>query len=616
MSPRFCLLLSFVGGFNVMLLEICALRVLPTTFGSSVYVTGTLLALIMNALSLGYYTGGFLSSRLLSLKALLVMILGAVVYVHLTNVLAINPILDSMFSMYRKGSPLLAIGGSSLLLYFVPMLVLSQVTPFLISHLNRTGHHQVGQLAGKLMAVSTVGSIAGTLAPTFLLIPELGVRATLLIFELSLAVLAVGGLILLRGGGRRAAAVGTALILLLLASHAWVKPPVMVLGDQQLVLESESLYGNIKLVSRRDEFGERLTYYPNRSYAHSSVYPATPMRNSPVSIDYLTFLSATVERRAAGKKKMLVLGTALGTALVMAHQIDPTLSITGVEIDDEVVQMSKRFLPQLNDPNITLVAQDARVFLKESEETFDFILVDLFAGDFLPPHCITREFFSLIRARMPADGVMFINSNMPEARELEATNLSSLPRVVWHLESAIFNAGFGQILKTDFPVNGHLTAFIEPRPVEQHRAVLRAQAAREALPVEYRAQLALESFALSEVPTARAQAAEPFTDDWVPDAMIHRRERAKPLATPAATATFCKRVADLAQQAESASEVFQFFARPDDIRKCATVFEASVSKEKPVRQLLLSAAQVQEGHPEHALPQLLTVLSGVTTPTH
>jgi protein-L-isoaspartate O-methyltransferase len=406
------------------------------------------------------------------------------------------------------------------------------------------------------------------------------------------------------------------------------------------------MYGNIKIVSHTDESGERLTYYPNRSYAHSSVYPAAPLTNSSVALDYLTFLTL------APGKRVLVLGTALGAALAMAGEIDPALQITGVEIDPAVIDVSRHYLPQLNAPNISLVAKDARVFLKESDAVYDFVLVDLFAGDFLPPHCVTQEFFGLVRAHLAPEGVMFINSNMPELLALEG--VGAIERPTQHLESAIFNAGFPQLLRSDFVVNGHFTAFRTARPLEERREALRGQARRSDLPVEYRAQEALESFSLSEVPPERAALA-PFTDDWVPDAMIHRRDNVKGhleaaaregegswrtlisaqrhasaldiarwrfweighvpgrtfaqfMASPGQL-RFCKEVDDwAASSTEPVSEIFRYFSR-FDIRNCARVIASlpaapAESRLSGFRGLLLAAALTQEGKPAQAWPSL------------
>ena len=53
----------FVSGAVLMALEIVGSRVLAPYFGSSIFVWGSLISVVMTALSIGYYWGGWLSAR-------------------------------------------------------------------------------------------------------------------------------------------------------------------------------------------------------------------------------------------------------------------------------------------------------------------------------------------------------------------------------------------------------------------------------------------------------------------------------------------------------------------------------------------------------------------------
>src|SRR5262245_37499990 len=91
--PRWLLYaVSFWGGFQIMVLEMCGFRVLQTNLGSSVIVTGTLLTVIMVLLSAGYYTGGLLSSKLGSARALFGLLVIAGVYTEIVTALFLEPI--------------------------------------------------------------------------------------------------------------------------------------------------------------------------------------------------------------------------------------------------------------------------------------------------------------------------------------------------------------------------------------------------------------------------------------------------------------------------------------------------------------------------------------------
>ncbi|MGB7949539.1 MAG: fused MFS/spermidine synthase, partial [Candidatus Binatia bacterium] len=73
---RFLLnIVVFVSGAVLMGLEIAGSRVLAPYFGSSIFVWGSLISVVMAALSIGYYWGGWLSAREPSYARLLTLLL-------------------------------------------------------------------------------------------------------------------------------------------------------------------------------------------------------------------------------------------------------------------------------------------------------------------------------------------------------------------------------------------------------------------------------------------------------------------------------------------------------------------------------------------------------------
>jgi predicted membrane-bound spermidine synthase len=74
---------------------------------------------------------------------------------------------------------------ASAILFLPPSVALGMVSPFSI-RIAATGISSLGQVSGTLYALSTAGSIAGTLLTTFVLIPILGVTAILRILGLTM----------------------------------------------------------------------------------------------------------------------------------------------------------------------------------------------------------------------------------------------------------------------------------------------------------------------------------------------------------------------------------------------------------------------------------------------
>ncbi len=510
--------LAFLGGFNVMLLEMCAFRVLETTFGSSIYVTGGLLALVMIALTVGYYLGGRFSKRFGTPEFLLGVLLASVAYVVLMGVVLNEPMMDLCFGMRGLFTSSLMIHAvppavATVVLYAPPMIALSHVSPFLMRMLSTRAQEPgaVGATAGNLMAVSNVGSIAGTLLPSFVFIPLWGAHRTLGVFIGSMLFIITVGLVLLR---RRTAVVAVASLTLVGGVGVPVlmneRAPAPSLAGQEVLFEAESQYGNVKILRSTDTDGdERLDYMPSRDYVHSTVYPSRPLKDQ--------FTTAYVNvGLARGARRYLILGAALGGAMGAVLAANPDAQITAVEIDPLVVELAQRHVPSLRSPNVKFVVEDARLFLREDTSQYDYIVVDVFSGEQLPTHCVTQEFFALARARLAPDGVMQMNTNLWDFQVTTGTEDPALFVSVRHLHSALLHVGFASLFQNDFFEHGHLYAFNQKTDVAQVRQGLTRMALDPRVEPHLRASVGLTALVLFPIDDARRELA-PFTDEWVPE---------------------------------------------------------------------------------------------------
>ena len=80
-----------------------------------------------------------------------------------------------------------------LALVAIPVLMLGAVSPWAI-RLKLHAVEDSGEVAGRMYAISTVGSLVGTFLAALLLIPLVGTQRTFLIFALALALVAALGL--------------------------------------------------------------------------------------------------------------------------------------------------------------------------------------------------------------------------------------------------------------------------------------------------------------------------------------------------------------------------------------------------------------------------------------
>ncbi len=205
--------LVLLCGAGLMSLEMVGARVLWNNFGSSVFVWGSIISVFMAALALGYYIGGVVADKKPSL-ALLAGIVGvAGVLVILLTQLSVRlcNAIDNWDLGPRMG-PLVA----SVALYFLPSVLLGAVSPFAV-RLQARVLTSMGNVAGRLYALGTVGSLAGTLLTTFLLIPVMGTTKILYsigVLLMAVAILALAARFASHGGPRTSGGVAATIAFL------------------------------------------------------------------------------------------------------------------------------------------------------------------------------------------------------------------------------------------------------------------------------------------------------------------------------------------------------------------------------------------------------------------
>src|SRR4051794_26765282 len=186
--------LVFVVGTGSLGAEIAAVRLLAPYFGASTIVWANTIGVVLVALSLGYWVGGRLADRHPHLRGLCLLSLAAAALLALVPFVA-NPLLSLAVDALDEISAGAFLGSllAVLALVAVPVLLLGAVSPWAI-RLGVSSVEEAGTVAGRLYALSTAGSLVGTLASALLLIPLVGTRRTFLVFALAISVTAVVGL--------------------------------------------------------------------------------------------------------------------------------------------------------------------------------------------------------------------------------------------------------------------------------------------------------------------------------------------------------------------------------------------------------------------------------------
>jgi SAM-dependent methyltransferase len=108
-------------------------------------------------------------------------------------------------------------------------------------------------------------------------------------------------------------------------------------------------------------------------------------------------------------ERVLAIGLGGGTMVKRMWRDYPEMRLDAVELEPDVVDVARRFFALPDHGRISVTTGDGRAFLESSSATWDFIVVDAFDGERVPPHLITEEFCRLCRDRLTPHGVLAFN---------------------------------------------------------------------------------------------------------------------------------------------------------------------------------------------------------------
>ncbi|WP_250137798.1 spermidine synthase [Halorientalis salina] len=380
----------FVAGVASMGLEILAGRLLAPSFGSGIYVWGSIIGVFLAALSLGYWIGGIRAAVGASRSAMAALLLGAAMGVAVLIVLG-EPFLDAMAGLPvpQRYAPVIPIT----VLFGPPTVLIGFISPY-AAELDRA--ESTGTASGRVYALGTVGSIVGAFGTTFVLVPSVDVITSELVFGLML----VGAAVAVIPRSDRKNWAGAVLVLALLAG-AFTAASVGFSGSESTVYETQTAYQDLRVA---DENGIRTLYLdgsphgaldkdrPDRyvfEYSRNFHLPLL-LRDDP-DIDRVLFIG----------------GGAFSGPTRFADEYNAT--VDAVEIDPEVVRVSKEYFGVEERDRLRIHTKDGRVYLDQTNRTYDLIVVDAYRSDQAPHHLTTVEFMRLARSHLTDDGVVMAN---------------------------------------------------------------------------------------------------------------------------------------------------------------------------------------------------------------
>ena len=415
---RFYWVVGACGGV-LMALEILSSRILAPYFGNSIYVWGSIISVFLGALSLGYLWGGRLADRHPSLAALARLL--ALAAACQEALLLAGSRSAAALAGWTGASPagtLLAAAA----LFGPASVLLATVSPSAV-RLAARDLGRLGDTTGRLYALSTLGSLGGTLVATFLLIPFFELRHVLALLTAATAATALAaaaggdasarppapfgspglpgspGTVPVAARARWLARTPALLALLVLAAALAAFRPDTGLGAE-LLYQRTTPYQTLVVKERAG-----VRYLESDRVQQAAVQLA----DGEPAMRYPRFAAASLLLNPR-PRRLLALGMGGGSVGSYLQRRLPELSVDYVDIDPAVPELAQRFLLLRAGPSTTITVADGRRFLAGAGgRAWDVVYCDTYIGRSVPFHLTTIEFLDEVKRHLAAGGSFGLN---------------------------------------------------------------------------------------------------------------------------------------------------------------------------------------------------------------
>lgn len=240
---------------------------------------------------------------------------------------------------------------------------------------------------------------------------------------------------------------------------------VMMLRVQKVLYSGKTEYQNVEILES-DIYGRSLvldgktqsTERDEHIYHESLVHPAMLMHSDP--------------------RVVFIGGGGEGGTLreVLSHR--SVEQVVMLDLDREVVDLCRHYLPKhhqgsFDDPRVDLRHQDARAYLRDCDQQFDVMIMDLvdpMEGG--PAYLLyTQEYYNIVRSRMKPGGILVTQSGPAgflTHQECFTTIVNTLKGIFadargYHIHVPAFQTLWGISLASDSP----LPDFSQPETVDE-----------------------------------------------------------------------------------------------------------------------------------------------------
>ncbi len=378
-----------------MVIELLGTRLIAPFYGASLYVWTSVISVTLIALALGYFVGGHWADR--AKQTGLALIIAVAGLLTLVIPWITGPILLATDPLgLRMGTFV-----STLVLFTPSLFMLGMIGPFAVK-LATSSLAGVGASAGSIYAVSTVGSVIGTLFLGFYLFPKIGSREIFMGLGIALFILALGVAYFERSRLRLKIALPPVVVLTVVGII--LLPFVANSGNNfadddryQTQFEQESLYGWVRVIDNPAENYRLLT-------VDASTIGAASISHGENALSYQEIVGL-IPTLSPNMQRALLIGQGAGHMATALKRFG--IETDTLEIDPAVAKAATDYFDFK--PTGKTIIGDARYEIRQLKETYDLIIMDVFTGGSEPVHLLTVETMQQLHALLSEQGILALN---------------------------------------------------------------------------------------------------------------------------------------------------------------------------------------------------------------
>lgn len=412
----------FLLGYTSMSFELLVLRQLINFVGSNTLITSVVITFILLFLSVGYYIGSVVHFSGCPLRLFrcpapvqglssgscsrmprvsgrsvrrIMESLAAVLVVWYIIACSYYLIEIYFYLLYASGvrSTLGFVFAFSAVFLAFPSVCLG----FITSVIGRMLHRYDTDYTGRFMAVDTIGSVLGSMLTTLVLMPLIGVSATVV----ALVFLAAVAAFLLSSRRRRTE---TIVLSIMLLAFAFSVNSEKLMNPQSTLVKDDAV-SRIEIEPADVEKGKALSEIMRINGSFSSKISV----RKELMFDYVRFINETFIAPLPQDfpRDILVLGAG-GFTIGLGDRFH---NYTFLDIDKDLKNIAEqKFLQRPLPENQKFIAEDAYLFMLNARQKYDLIVVDVFSAvRSIPMNFVTADFFRMVKERLKPNGIMVAN---------------------------------------------------------------------------------------------------------------------------------------------------------------------------------------------------------------